>query len=192
MDGYIIALIAVGCVVVCLIAWGVWENHAVQCNSVEVASEKLPAAFDGFTFAHISDLHNAKFGRGQKNLLARLRESAPDAIVITGDLIDKRRPGMRRALRFAELAVKIAPVYYVGSVSFWRGFRTRASRRRIKERSPQSRRKSSGISCRRTARSPHSFPTAPSFSPSIGRRASISRSADTRTAGSSAFRCSAA
>ena len=113
MDGYIIALIAVGCVVVCLTAWGVWENHAVQCNSVEVASEKLPAAFDGFTFAHISDLHNAKFGRGQKNLLARLRESAPDAIVITGDLIDKRRPGMRRALRFAELAVKIAPVYYV-------------------------------------------------------------------------------
>ena len=113
MDGYIIALIAVGCVAVCLTAWGVWENHAVQCNSVEVASEKLPAAFDGFTFAHISDLHNAKFGRGQKNLLARLRESAPDAIVITGDLIDKRRPGMRRALRFAELAVKIAPVYYV-------------------------------------------------------------------------------
>ena len=62
MDGYIIALIAVGCVVVCLTAWGVWENHAVQCNSVEVASEKLPAAFDGFTFAHISDLHNAKIG----------------------------------------------------------------------------------------------------------------------------------
>ena len=116
MEGYKIALIAVGGVLAALIAvflWGLWENRALQGTRVCVKSKKLPAAFDGFLIAHISDLHNACFGKGQEKLAALLREAKPDLIAVTGDLIDKRRRGTENALRFAALAVRIAPVYYV-------------------------------------------------------------------------------
>lgn len=110
-----VALIVIGCILAALavvVAWGVWENHALQCHEVTVESEALPAAFDGFTVVHVSDLHNARFGRAQEKLLDRIAAANPDMIAVTGDLIDKRRPGMRNALCFAEGAVRLAPVFY--------------------------------------------------------------------------------
>lgn len=107
----IAALVAVLIIAVCV--RGIWENHALQCNPLTVEDEKLPASFDGLRIAHISDLHNTRFGKDQQNLIGLLREEKPDLIVVTGDLIDKRRPGMRNALDFAAQAVRIAPVYYV-------------------------------------------------------------------------------
>ena len=113
MQWYYILLIVLAALVVIAAARGIWENHAVRSNTVEVAREKLPAAFDGFTIVQISDLHNARFGKDQEKLVALLKAAQPDLIAITGDLIDKRRPGMQNALRFVERAVAIAPVYYV-------------------------------------------------------------------------------
>ena len=113
MQWYYILLIVLAALVVITAARGIWENHAVRSNTVEVASEKLPAAFDGFTIVQISDLHNARFGKDQEKLVALLKAAQPDLIAITGDLIDKRRPGMQNALRFVERAVAIAPVFYV-------------------------------------------------------------------------------
>lgn len=105
------ALVAVLIIAVCV--RGIWENHALQCNPLTVEDEKLPAAFDGLRIAHISDLHNTRFGKDQQKLIGLLAKAKPDLIVVTGDLIDKRRPGMRNALDFAAQAVRIAPVCYV-------------------------------------------------------------------------------
>lgn len=110
-----IALIIIGVVLVLLALvclWGVWENTAVQLHRITVADD-IPDAFDGFTFAHISDLHNAQFGQEQERLVRLLREAQADAVVVTGDVIDKRRPGMQNALSFFAQAVRLAPVYYV-------------------------------------------------------------------------------
>lgn len=110
-----IALIIIGVVLVLLALvclWGVWENTAVQLHHITVADD-IPDAFDGFTFAHISDLHNAQFGQEQERLVRLLREAQADAVVVTGDVIDKRRPGMQNALSFFAQAVRLAPVYYV-------------------------------------------------------------------------------
>lgn len=105
------ALVAVLIIAVCV--RGIWENHALQCNPLTVEDEKLPAAFDGLRIAHISDLHNTRFGKDQQKLIGLLAKAKPDFIVVTGDLIDKRRPGMRNALDLAAQAVRIAPVCYV-------------------------------------------------------------------------------
>ena len=77
-----------------------------------IIEKDLPEGCDGCTIAHISDLHNAKFGEKQENLLAAVKSVSPDFIAITGDLIDKRRRGMRNALDFIVGALRIAPVYY--------------------------------------------------------------------------------
>lgn len=105
------ALVAVLIIAVCV--RGIWENHALQCNPLTVEDERLPASFDGLRIAHISDLHNTRFGKDQQKLIGLLAKAKPDFIVVTGDLIDKRRPGMRNALDFAAQAVRIAPVCYV-------------------------------------------------------------------------------
>lgn len=96
-----------------LAAWTLWGNTALTATPVAVSSPRIPAGFSGFRIAHLSDLHNAEFGKGNKKLLKLLEKAAPDIIVITGDLMDRRRPNMRVALDFVKEAVKLAPVYYV-------------------------------------------------------------------------------
>ena len=76
---------------VCLIALSAylyWENTTIEVTFLEVVDSAIPVDFDGFTIAHISDLHNTEFGQQQERLLQKLVEAAPDLIAITGDLLD--------------------------------------------------------------------------------------------------------
>ena len=108
-------IIAVCCVL--LLISGIvyiWHgNRTVRLTETEFSSDRLSAAFDGFTVAHVSDLHNASFGKDQKRLLAQVRGANPDMIVVTGDIIDSRRTDTEPALTFMREALEIAPVYYV-------------------------------------------------------------------------------
>ena len=100
-------------VLAALLVWGAWENTALVLTRYTVQSPDIPAAFDGFRIAQVSDLHNSEFGKDNERLLGMLRTAQPDIIAITGDLIDSRRTNVAVALKFAEEAVKIAPCYYV-------------------------------------------------------------------------------
>lgn len=109
----LITIIALLVVLVALVIWVIWGNTALELNTYTIISSKLPEGFDGYRIAHVSDLHNAQIGKENEKLLAMLRESEPDIIAITGDLIDSRNTDVDVALRFAQEAVKIAPCYYV-------------------------------------------------------------------------------
>jgi len=98
---------------VLLVAWTVWGNTALEVNTYTIVSNRLPSGFSGFRIAQVSDLHNAEFGDDNENLLSMLRETEPDIIVITGDMVDSYHADIDIALRFAENATKIAPCYYV-------------------------------------------------------------------------------
>ena len=92
------------------------QNHQLDISSFVYHNEKLPQSFHGFRILQVSDLHNARFGYHQKKLMKEIQLATPDIILITGDLIDKRRcnkKNIQPALRFVKEAVKIAPVYYV-------------------------------------------------------------------------------
>lgn len=102
-----------GAAALALSAWTVWSNTALTVTPVTVASRRIPAGFSGFRIAHLSDLHNARFGRGNAKLLKLLAGTGPDITVITGDLVDSRHTDVKTALDFVKAAVKIAPVYYV-------------------------------------------------------------------------------
>ena len=92
---------------------GFYENTRLQITSFPVNAPGLPEGLDGLQIAHISDLHNAEFGEGNRDLLTLLADCRPDIIAITGDLIDSRRTDLEIAVHFAEEAAKIAPCYYV-------------------------------------------------------------------------------
>ena len=96
-----------------LVIWIVWGNTALELNAYTVTSSRLPENFDGYRIAHVSDLHNAQIGRDNEKLLTMLRDTDPDIIAITGDLIDSRNTNIDTVLKFIQEAVKIAPCYYV-------------------------------------------------------------------------------
>lgn len=109
----LIALAVTAFVLLLLTVWVIWANTALESNTYTITSEKIPAAFEGYRIAHISDLHNTEIGKGNEILLSILEDSDADIIAITGDMIDSRNTDVDIALRFAEKAVKIAPCYYV-------------------------------------------------------------------------------
>ena len=100
-----------------LTAWLLWANTALEVNTFVMESEKLPASFDGFRIAQVSDLHNAGFW---PDVVEELRKIEPDAIVLTGDLIDSGKTDVDAALAFGSQAAKIAPTYFVsGNHEAW-------------------------------------------------------------------------
>lgn len=109
----IIVLAVVAAVLLILIIWTAWGNTALELNTYTVSSDRLPEAFDGYRIAHVSDLHNAEMGKENEKLLNMLRESEPDIIAITGDIIDSRNTDIDIAIQFAKAAMEIAPCYYV-------------------------------------------------------------------------------
>lgn len=93
-----------------LALWVAWGNTTVGLTTYTIQEHNLPAAFDGYRIAHISDLHNSTLW---KQTIKQLQEAKPDMICITGDLVDAHRTDISVALAFAAEAVKIAPVYYI-------------------------------------------------------------------------------
>lgn len=118
-SGRRIILIVTACLA-CISGYLFWGNNSIQVSEHEYRSQSVPEAFDGFTIAQISDLHNKNFGYFQDKLIAKLDAIDPDIIVITGDLIDRRHYDLEIALDLVSEAVKIAPVYYVtGNHEAW-------------------------------------------------------------------------
>ena len=99
--------------VIAIAGFVIWQNNDIVVSRTDYKNKKIPEAFRGFTIVHISDLHNKMFGKKQERLLEVIKNENPDSIVITGDLIDRRRYRLQPALLFIEGAVRLAPVYYV-------------------------------------------------------------------------------
>ena len=105
--------IAFWVILLALAVWTFWGNTALELNYVTVTSQSLPKGFDGYRIALVSDLHNAEMGNDNEKLVNMLKESTPDIIAITGDIIDGNKTDVEIALSFAEKAMDIAPCYYI-------------------------------------------------------------------------------
>ncbi len=106
-------LITLILVVVFLTVFCYWQNNGIEVTDYVYKTKKIGSSLDGFRIAHISDLHNKEFGKSNKRLLEILRKQKPNIIVITGDLVDRRRTDIAAALRFIKGASELAPIYYV-------------------------------------------------------------------------------
>ena len=108
--------------VILLLFWLVWSNVSIENSHYVIQNDDLPVSFDGFKIAHVSDLHNAEFGKNNARLLEMLRDANPDVIAITGDLVDNFHTDTEIAISFLEEAMKIAQCYYVtGNHEAWMG-----------------------------------------------------------------------
>lgn len=85
------------------------QNARLDVTEYALSPDGLPAAFDGFTIAQISDYHGDAACRAQ--LLDALRARTPGLIAITGDFTDPDR--VDESLSLARALTEIAPTYYV-------------------------------------------------------------------------------
>ena len=112
-------------VLILAMVWVLWANTAIQVNEWTIHCPSLPAAFDGFRIAQVSDLHNTSHWEAA---VKALEDAQPDIIVLTGDLIDSRNTDVNAALEFARKAAAIVPCFYVtgnheSRVPKWRDLR---------------------------------------------------------------------
>lgn len=76
-------LISVCTLIAALIIWTMWSNTALMLSTVTVSSNRIPAAFNGFRIAQISDLHNAVFGEDNDITLIGLSDPS---FTLKGDM----------------------------------------------------------------------------------------------------------
>lgn len=74
--------------------WGTtWGRTSIRVNEVEIVSDRIPEAFDGYRFVQITDTHVGTIVRPGREL-SRLAECInglrPDAVFFTGDLVNIR------------------------------------------------------------------------------------------------------
>lgn len=96
-----------------IILIGIWlyfGNTVIKVKEIVLEDPLIPEEFDNYKIAHVSDLHNHNW---KDQLIEKIKKSNPDIIVITGDLIDSRRPDEYRALDFINRSLEIAPIFYV-------------------------------------------------------------------------------
>ncbi len=90
----------------------VWGNITLSVDHFNIETDKLNIE-NGYKIAHISDYHNTKNSFLNDEILSSLEAEKPDAIVLTGDLVDCRKTDIEKGIDFVSRIVKIAPVYYV-------------------------------------------------------------------------------
>ncbi len=76
----------------------------IQVSRAKVQSPRIQGG--PYTFAFVSDLHNSSYD----DILLSARGA--DAILVTGDLLDRHHPGMEHAVRFIRQAPEVAPVFF--------------------------------------------------------------------------------
>ncbi|WP_054708807.1 metallophosphoesterase [Bacillus sp. JCM 19041] len=96
------------------------QNNWLVHTSYTVESAKIPPEFNGFTIIQLSDLHSKEFGESNHRLLNVVQEKEPDAVFVTGDLIDSYTPNNGEGVFLMEQLVDIAPVYFVTGNHEWR------------------------------------------------------------------------
>lgn len=93
-----------------VVAWGA----AVEPRRVQYRVERVrvPGARGRATMVHVSDLHAHRPLALHERIAARIREAAPDLLVLTGDSVD-RRDGLEPFRRFLDLLPPEVPTFAV-------------------------------------------------------------------------------
>ncbi len=100
-------------VLLCAIVFLHWSNKSIVITEHIYENEKLPKAFEGYRITQVSDLQSEYFGQNQSNLIEKVKQTQPDIIVYTGDLLDRNHTEFDAARIAMEGLLSIAPVYYV-------------------------------------------------------------------------------
>lgn len=101
-----IAAVLILCALLCLELYR--SNRCLTVERETVYSDKIT---EPVRIVHLSDLHNARFGENNRDLLAEVSGQKPDLIFFTGDLVTGHIKNTDVAMNLVEALSQIAPVY---------------------------------------------------------------------------------
>lgn len=84
------------------------SNFCLTLDRYEVRTDKVTAPV---RVVQLTDLHNARFGKGNEKLLAQVAAQEPDLILFTGDLVTQQIEDTSVAEELLKKLAQIAPVY---------------------------------------------------------------------------------
>ena len=90
---------------------GFYNPLSLVCYSISYPD--LPSGLRDYRIIQISDLHGAKFGQKQKDLIQMIRNADPDMILLTGDIIDKHDNDLECVRMLLEGIAPFAPIFAV-------------------------------------------------------------------------------
>ena len=108
-------LLALLIALVLLIVGNYTANQFVHIKRITVPIQGLPAAFDGYTILHLSDLKGRRFGAEQGLFHMAIDDEEFDLVVMTGDMVSllgNAQPLYTLLERLNEVD-KDVPVYYI-------------------------------------------------------------------------------
>ena len=65
-------------------------DNSLVVTHYTITDSSLPEGFDGFVIVQLSDLHGARFGDDQKDIIRLVQNENPDIVLLTGDMIDSK------------------------------------------------------------------------------------------------------
>lgn len=100
----IIILVLIGCIFIELYR----SKYLLQVSVSEISSDKIT---NRIRIVQLSDNHNSIFGKDNQQLIEKVKEQAPDIILMTGDLINSNEANTNIATNLISALRDIAPVY---------------------------------------------------------------------------------
>ena len=85
------------------------EPHETVVNTIPIVLERLPAAFDGFRIAQLSDIHFDQFMTPEylESVVKLVNAQKPDVVMLTGDYVGRDGGQSRQSLDAAEQCAAI-------------------------------------------------------------------------------------
>lgn len=96
-----------------LLCFFYFNNRSIVTTEYRIGASATGTGTEALRIAQVSDLQSRIFGKGQKNLLQKVKEANPDIIVITGDLVDRNFTNYEAAMQAVRGLSEIAEVLYV-------------------------------------------------------------------------------
>lgn len=88
---------------------------SIYCSRYELKTVKYNVSSENIispiTVVQLTDIHSSEFGHENEKLLSKIRQSAPDIIVITGDIINAQDDNISQSYKLISGLKDIAPVY---------------------------------------------------------------------------------
>lgn len=88
-----IAGISLAVITFCVMWWGVFfTRRDIKVEHLDLRSERIPAAFDGYKIVQFSDAHVGTWGKDTtfvSSLVERINSLDPDLVVFTGDIVNR-------------------------------------------------------------------------------------------------------
>jgi len=99
-------------IIILVAAYFFWDSYAIKTEKLEVPIEGLPANFDGFKIAHLSDIHGRNLSE-TGDAYKIITRANPDAITISGDFVTYNVDEMNNFIDLFRKLSETIPIFAV-------------------------------------------------------------------------------